>query len=417
MNKHSILRLISLFFLFIFALINALFWIAHQYYVEQIQEEQLRRFMLADKLIHLKSGNFDHELKQIMIHVSFHSPKLILSEGEIVRTLPFGKMVDYNHKHYFVTTPPPKMLFDRMDHEHKFEPHAPPHKDFFSTVVIEDLAPQSTLPFWSIIILIDLLILLFFGYLIRKLLPLQHLKDAIIHFKEGDTHLKIAINGKDEISQITKEFNLALEKIASMKEARSLFLRNILHELKTPIMKGSLSADCIESSEDKERLKRIFNRMDYLLNEFSKMEQFSSGEWYLNSREYRFVDILDHTCDILLCNKKDITVKGEESALIIKVDFELFAIALKNLLDNAFKYSRSKPTLIILAHSIELCSLGDPLPDENRTFTKPFNRTYESSANGLGLGLYITNAILLKHGYKLEYSYTSGLNCFRIRLQ
>jgi two-component system OmpR family sensor kinase len=415
MNKHSILRLISLFFVFIFALINVLFWIAHQYFLEQIQEEQLRRFLLAEGLIHLRSGNFDHELKQLMIRVTTRNPKLLLREGITVRTLPFGKMIDYQHKHYFVTFPPPKMLFDQMSHEHKFEPHLPPHREF-NQVVIEDLTPQSTVPFWTIIILIDLLILLFFAYLVHKLLPLQRLKDAIIHFNEGDTHLNMPIVGKDEIAQITQEFNLVLQKIASMKEARGLFLRNILHELKTPIMKGSLSADCLDSSEDKERLIRIFNRMDYLLNEFSKMEQFSSGEWYLNTREYRFVDILDHTCDILLCDKKDITVKGEESALIVKVDFELFAIALKNLLDNAFKYSTSKPVLLILEHSIEICSLGDPLPDESRTFTKPFNRTYESSMNGLGLGLYITNAILLKHGFKLEYHFASGMNCFRIRL-
>lgn len=415
MNKYSILRLISLFFIFIFLLINVLFLVAHQYFLTQYQEEQLRRFMLADRLVHHRSGNFDHELKQLMVRVSSHSPNLLISEGETIRVLPFGKMIDYHHHHYFVTTPPPKIPFEQF-HEDTLKPPFMPHRKFFS-IVIEDLAPQSTVPFWSIVVIIDLLILAFFAYLVRKLAPLQRLKNAIVHFKEGDTHLKMPINGEDEISQITQEFNKVLQKIASMKEARSLFLRNILHELKTPIMKGSLSADCIDSSEDRERLKRIFNRMDYLLNEFSKMEQFSSGEWYLNSREYRFVDILDHTCDILLCDKKDITVKGEESALLIKVDFELFAIALKNLLDNAFKYSNSKPTLIILSYSIEICTIGEPLPDENRTFTKPFNRTYESSMHGLGLGLYITNAILQKHGFKLEYSYTSGLNCFRIRLQ
>jgi two-component system OmpR family sensor kinase len=160
----------------------------------------------------------------------------------------------------------------------------------------------------------------------------------------------------------------------------------------------------------------IFNRMDYLLDEFSKMEQFSSGEWHLNTRGYRFVDLLDHTCDILLCDKKSLTIKGEDSALMVKADFELFAIALKNLLDNAFKYSDTKPTLIILSHSIEVCSDGEPLSDGNRIFAKPFNRTYESSLRGLGLGLYITHAILQKHGFKLEYNYVSGLNCFRIVL-
>jgi two-component system, OmpR family, sensor kinase len=399
-------------------IINGLFWIAQQHFTKERQGNQMERFVLAERLIFRQSGNFDSELQQLMIKISPLTPAFLRSKGKIVMSFPFGTLIEYSNRIYLVKSPLPEFNFARvsmppMMGKKGFFPPPPP----LNPIVLEDLKDYSTWQMWSLFASIDVLILLFFGYLLRKLLPLHHLKDAIIHFKEGETHLNIAIKGEDEISQITREFNLVLEKIASMKEARSLFLRNILHELKTPIMKGSLSADCIECSEDKERLKRIFNRMDYLLNEFSKMEQFSSGEWYLNSQEYRFVDILDHTCDILLCSKKDITVKGEESALILKVDFELFAIALKNLLDNAFKYSTTKPTLLILSQSIEICSLGNPLSDENRTFTKPFNRTYESSMNGLGLGLYITNAILQKHGFILEYNYTSEMNCFRVRLQ
>lgn len=101
---------------------------------------------------------------------------------------------------------------------------------------------------------------------------------------------------------------------------------------------------------------------------------------------------------------------------MIRCDFDLFAIAVKNLLDNAFKYSNAKPTVLILSHSIEICSIGDPLPQENRKFDKPFNRAYEDSSAGLGLGLYITYSIFQKHGFKLEYHYASGLNCFRIVL-
>lgn len=319
----------------------------------------------------------------------------------------FAREYEVQKHRHFHFEPHGKMLFDHRVFAPPPMPPPPPSVNLTSSALI---------PIWIVFIAIDLLILAFFAYLIKKLSPLHRLKNAIIDFKEGDTRLNVPIEGKDEISQITYEFNHALEKIASMKEARALFLRNILHELKTPIMKGSLTADCIDASPDQERLKRIFNRMDYLLGEFSTMERFSSGEMTINLREYRFVDVLDHTCDILMCDKKNITVKGEDSALIINADFELFAIALKNLLDNAFRYSESKPTIIILAHAIEICSLGDPLSEENRTFTKPFNRTYEGAMAGLGLGLYITHSILRKHGYKLEYQHISGLNCFRIVL-
>lgn len=416
MNKHSILNLIALFFLLIFALINGLFGIAHVHFTKEAEGDRMRRFALAERLIHHGNGNFDAELKQLMVAPSSLSGDFLQFHGHEIAVFPFGKMIEYQGKVYFLKTPPPMPPFDRPPpmFNSGFLP-APPFENF-SSVVLKDLKVQSTWMLWTVFITIDLLILLFFGFILKKLTPLHRLKNAIIEFKEGDTHLDVPIEGKDEISQITHEFNHALEKIASMKEARALFLRNILHELKTPIMKGALTTDCLESSADQDRLKRIFNRMNYLLGEFSTMERFSSGEMTINPQEYRFVDLLDHTCDILMCDKKNITLKGEDSTLIISVDFELFAIALKNLLDNAFKYSESKPTIIILAHAIEICSLGDPLPEENRTFTKPFNRSYESSMTGLGLGLYITHSIFQKHGYNLLYHHDSGLNCFRIVL-
>jgi two-component system OmpR family sensor kinase len=372
--------------------------------------------MLAERLVHHPHENFDVELKQLMILPSSLTSSFFQSHGKEVAIFPFGKIVEYNNKIYFIKShlpmPPP---FERPPLMFKLSPHPlqPPFENF-TPIVLEDLKAQSSWKIWMVFIAIDLLMLLFFTYLLQKLTPLHRLKNAIIHFKEGDTLLNVPINGKDEISQITHEFNHALEKIASMKEARALFLRNILHELKTPIMKGSLTADCLSPSEDQERLKRIFNRMNYLLGEFSTMERFNSTEWELNLREYRFVDLLDHACDILLCTKESFELKGEESGLIINVDFELFAIALKNLLDNALKYSDSKPSIMILSHTIEICNAGDPLLEENRNFDKPFNRTYESSITGLGLGLYITYSILHKHGFKLDYHYASGLNCFRI---
>lgn len=319
----------------------------------------------------------------------------------------FAREYEAQKHRNFHFEPHGKMLFDHRVFTPPPVPPPPPSVNLTSSALI---------PIWIVFITIDLLILAFYAFLFKKLTPLHRLKESIAQYKDGDQRLGIVITGRDEISQISEEFNTVLQKISAMKEARALFLRNILHELKTPIMKGSLTADCLSPSAEQERLTRIFNRMNYLLDEFSKMEQFSSGQWRLNLQEYRFVDLLDHTCDILLCDKKALSIKGEDSALIVRVDFELFAIALKNLIDNALKYSKAKPTLMILSHTVEICSIGDPIPDENRIFSKPFNRTHEGSQSGLGLGLYITDSILKKHGYKLEYHYVNGLNCFRIQL-
>ncbi|MDP3587678.1 MAG: ArsS family sensor histidine kinase [Sulfuricurvum sp.] len=415
-NKHSIIRLITLFFILIFILINGLFWIAHEHFSKQQEVEQIRRFLLADRLFFFEHNQRDlsPELAQLMIQPSTLSSKKLLSQGSTIITLPFGKMIEMNGHTFFVKLrpPPPPHPFNKFE----FRPPPPAEMNHFHSMVFEDIQPHSLVMFWIVLAGVDTLILLFYAYLLAKLLPLHRLKNAIIAFKEGDTSLNIPITSEDEISQITQEFNHTLEKIASMREARSLFLRNILHELKTPIMKGALTTDCLEASVDQERLKQIFTRMDYLLNEFTQMERFSSNEWQLNFQEYRFVDLVDHACDILLCDKKSLTIKGEEYQLIVKVDFELFAIALKNLLDNALKYSTTKPTLMILSHTIEICNVGNPIPEEKRDFSKPFNREYESSSAGLGLGLYLTHSILQKHGFNFYYTHQSGMNCFKIVL-
>lgn len=346
-----------------------------------------------------------------MIRQSPLAPKNILAEGKTIIELPFAKIIKFDSHTFFVTLPPPNSF-----EEQQFMPPPPHDRKHFLPLVLEDIQTHSLLMFWMVLVTTDSLVLLFFAYIIGKLVPLHRLKNAIIAFKEGDTNLDLPINGKDEISQITHEFNCSLEKIASMREARSLFLRNILHELKTPIMKGALTTDCLEASVEQERLKRIFTRMDYLLNEFVKMERFSSGEWHLNLQEYRFVDILDHACDVLLCEKDNIYVQGEESQLILKVDFELFTIALKNLIDNALKYSQKKPTIIIGEKSIDIRSIGEALPKEKQNFNKLFNRAFENSSAGLGLGLYISDAVLKKHNFKLQYNYSEGYNCFTILL-
>jgi len=412
MNKHSIIRLITLFFVFIFLLINGLFYKVHTHFDKKQEMEQIRRFLIADRLLHEHTQDFSVELKQLMIRPVQLSKMNILSHGRTLLEFPFGKIVEFNTHTYFLKDSPPKppMDFNNLG----FVP--PPHEneEFFRTHVLEDIQPHSLMMFWMILMSIDILIISFFIYILKKLLPLHHLKNAIIAFQDGDKKLNISIQGYDEIAQITEEFNSTLEKIASMREARSLFLRNILHELKTPIMKGSLTAENLEASDDQERLKRIFLRMDYLLNEFAKMENFSSGEWHLKRGEYRFVDLLDHSCDMLLCDKESLTIEGKESELILHVDFELFTIALKNLLDNAIKYSTCKPTVTIKNNAIVICNDGEVLAKEKQIFEKPFNREYENSAAGLGLGLYISNSILKKHNFRLLYTYQNGYNCFKI---
>ncbi|MDD2384256.1 MAG: hypothetical protein PHN18_08725 [Sulfurospirillaceae bacterium] len=66
------------------------------------------------------------------------------------------------------------------------------------------------------------------------------------------------------------------------------------------------------------------------------------------------------------------------------------------------------------AQGIKVCSRGEALPLSRLDFTRPFNRETEGVTSGLGLGLYIANAIVVKHGFSLHYEHVEALNCFEI---
>ncbi len=282
-------------------------------------------------------------------------------------------------------------------------------------ILFEDLNSsfKENLIWFVLFVLVDMVLLWFYLFLMKKLKPLLLLKKKIRNFSNGKLIIEKELIYKDEISEVSNEFNNALIKIKELRESRNLFLRNIMHELNTPITKGKLISDTLASSRRKEILQKVFYRLEYLLIEFSKIEELTSGKITLKRANYRVLDVLDEAFDLLLLDNNKINVSSVDVS--IDVDFQIFSIALKNLIDNALKYnSNGNPELLISHSSISISNKGRALKKDINEYYKPFNREYESINEGLGLGLYITKNIIDVHGYKLNYTYEKGIHTFVI---
>ena len=288
-------------------------------------------------------------------------------------------------------------------------------KDRFQDIIIKDTITiiDTTKYIITLTILLNICFITFYIFLINKLKPLKTLKNNITKFANGDLEINTLCNGKDEISAVSNEFNNAIEQIRTLTKSRNLFLRNIMHELKTPITKGLLISNLLEKNKFQESLKKAFFRLEYLLNEFAKIEQFTSSNIKLTKNTFSLEDIIDNSLDILFINKEEITIELQEN-LLVEVDFELFTIVIKNLLDNAMKYGSTKPKLLVQKKSLSIISEGEKLPYPIEEYQKPFNRKYEHSSAGLGLGLYIIHSILKAHNLTLEYKFIENNNIFTI---
>lgn len=187
-----------------------------------------------------------------------------------------------------------------------------------------------------------------------------------------------------------------------------------MHELKTPIAKGKFLTQLPQTEQNIQSMQKVFYRLESLINEFASIEELISTKKELEKKSYFLEDIIDNAMDILMCDEDEV-VKAFDN-IKIDVDFNLFSIAVKNLLDNGIKYSKDKKVVVKAdADMLMFESVGQKLSYELENYFEPFFKDDNSkSPQSFGLGLYIVKHILDAHSLHLKYEHEEGVNKFII---
>jgi len=258
------------------------------------------------------------------------------------------------------------------------------------------------------------LLLALYVWIIKSLKPLKSLQKEIQKFANGDLKISCKSDKKDEIALVANEFDKAAKTIEKLITSRQLFLRTIMHELKTPIAKGRIVSAMVSEESQHEMLESVFTRLELLLEEFSKIEQMLSSGYKLNIQSYRVQDIVEQAVDLLLLEENQVDIIAREP-IMIESDFSLLSLAIKNLLDNGVKYSLDKKaTIMIEKNAIMIASRGDKLAHDLESYFEPFHNQSVDKNAGLGLGLYIVKNIIDLLDLDLLYTHEKGMNRFTI---
>lgn len=212
----------------------------------------------------------------------------------------------------------------------------------------------------------------------------------------------------------------ATDREARLAQAKSNFVANVSHELKTPLSLISLFSEILElgrvkSEEKKAEYYRIIRHESLRLNktidnilDFSRIE---AGRKTYQLVDGDMTDVIDH---VLSTHRYQIVNSGFDVQTDIQpelppvlIDREAMAQAISNLLDNAIKYSGKVKQISITAKTLDanLCieiadrGIGIPRAEHAKVFEK-FYRVGNGlvhDVKGSGLGLSLVKHIIEAH--------------------
>ena len=232
---------------------------------------------------------------------------------------------------------------------------------------------------------------------------------------------------QDEIEQLAITFNRMLSDLEKAFKNQDEFVSNASHELRTPLAIMIAESDYI--------LSRIRNTEEYTDHISSLIDDLRKMNTLINSllelahlNDHKNIQMTDLRIDELIFNAiqstkskypgrkilPKIEYPDNENDLIIHGNQGLLDISLKNLLENACKFSSSdvevKISMIDEAISVCIADHGIGIPeDQIGNIFNAFNRsTNVKYIGGFGIGLSIVAKILKLHA--VEINVTSVIN-------
>lgn len=269
-------------------------------------------------------------------------------------------------------------------------------------------------------ILIPLLILISIATIRSELNPIVFLSKHLNNRKDQDLSTLPIIKIPTEISPFITSINRLLHKSSEAIQVQKRFIDDAAHELRSPLTAISLQAERLEMSEmsdqARERLNNLKLGIDRSLHLLEQLLSLSRAQ-NVNIKTKKqcssiklISSVLEDLMPIAEAKKIDVEVNlGIEKYLYIN-ELDLSCI-LKNLIDNAIKYSpnhgKVNITLDILNDKyifvVEDNGIGVSDNEYERVFD-PFYRTLGNENIGSGLGLSIVKILSEKLAISITLS-------------
>ncbi len=302
------------------------------------------------------------------------------------------------------------------------------YKRSWNQLIVTNVTPHVTVQ--KNLIWISIYLMIFFwalAYIVSRLFVQSSLKKLnellwfLDHLHIDNLNEKIVISGHphDEINRVSQKFNEVMEKIHKQTLSLKDFVTNASHEMKTPLMSMSTEIDYTSKTKNYEEwlgnLKQQLKAMDALLETLVTISKLEA----LATLKKERIDMTDLTENIIhdvqkIYQDKNIILKTHLQKDIFKqIHKESWNIIIKNILDNAYKFTPSSWTIDISLDASKLIikdsgkGIAATDLDHIRERFRQADRS-KTDTKSFWLGLYLTKLLVEKHGWNISITSKEG---------
>jgi signal transduction histidine kinase len=242
--------------------------------------------------------------------------------------------------------------------------------------------------------------------IVRRLTQrLEELRRGVERWGQGDLSVRMNEEGSDELAFLAQRFNHAAERLETLLKAHKSLLANASHELRTPLARIRMGMELMGPSSSpafQDEIRRNIAELDQLVDEILLASRLDAKESDVGTIEQ--VDLTGLVAEECAHTGAELVPSDDERSVVVEGVSKLLRRAVRNLLENARRYSDGDVT-VELKHDGSVAMLrvsdhgpGVPPSQRERIF-EPFYRLPGASERhgGVGLGLALVRSIVQRH--------------------
>ncbi|GAA4337228.1 ATP-binding protein [Pigmentiphaga soli] len=283
---------------------------------------------------------------------------------------------------------------------------------------------------WPIAAIAPLLMLVVWWVVSRSLAPVDRTRRQLAARRPDDLAAVSEAGLPDEVRPLVHELNLLLGRVREAFAAQQRFVSDAAHELRSPLTALTLQVQALQRASDDaarrqavERLATGIARAAALVEQLLALARQEAGSDAPPAEVDLDAAVRQALSDVLplaQARRIDLGVVRSDAARV-RGHADALAILLRNLLDNAIKYSPESGQVDVSVQAdpagprvtIEDSGPGIPPEERDRVFDRFYRAASGASAGGSGLGLAIARTIATRHGADILLDRSSTLGGLR----